>query len=146
MMKSTWMRAGVCSLVVLAMVAVLGGCAKKEKAAETTTTENTETAATAPAMAGTYNASMANGTASLMLNADMTASFSLKPMADQPAQVENGTWAKGAMDNQVAVTFSKSVADSTMSMTLNFEATGDTLALTNGETVGMAGLKMMKQQ
>lgn len=143
MMKSTWMRAGVCSLVVLAMVAVLGGCAKKEKAAETTTTENT---ATAPAAAGTYSASMANGTASLMLNADMTASFSLKPMADQPAQVENGSWAKGAADNQVAVTFSKSVADSTMSMTLNFEATGDTLTLTNGETVGMAGLKMMKQQ
>jgi hypothetical protein len=32
-----------------------------------------------------------------------------------------------------------------MSMTLNFTATGDTLALTNGATVGMSGLKLVKQ-
>jgi hypothetical protein len=148
MTKSTWMRLGVCSLAVIAMVALLEGCAKKEKAASTeTTTENTETAATAStAMAGTYSATMANGMASLMLNADMTASLSMKPMAEAPAQVENGTWANGAAANEVAVTFSKSPTDSTMSMTLNFSATADTLTLTNGETVGLAGLKLVKQQ
>jgi len=149
MMKSTWMRWGVCSLCVLAMIALLGGCSKKEKAQTETTTENTETGMatqTAPAMAGTYSANMANGTASLMLNPDMTASFSMKPMADAPAQVENGTWAAGSMANTVDVTFSKSVNDSTMSMTLNFSANADTLALTNGETVGLAGLKLTKQQ
>jgi hypothetical protein len=32
-----------------------------------------------------------------------------------------------------------------MSMTLNFAAMGDTLALTNGESVGLAGLKLAKQ-
>lgn len=150
MTKSNWMRLGVCSLAVIAMVALLEGCAKKEKAASTeTTTENTETgsAATAnTAMAGTYSATMANGTASLMLNADMTAALSMKPMAEAPAQVENGTWANGAAANEVAVTFSKSPMDSTMSMTLNFSATGDTLMLTNGDAVGMGGLKLVKQQ
>jgi hypothetical protein len=146
MMKSTWMRWGVCSLCVLAMIALLGGCSKKDKAQTETTTENTGTATeTAPAMAGTYSATMANGTASLMLNTDMTAAFSMKPMADAPAQVENGTWAAGSMAGTVDVTFSKSVNDSTMSMTLNFAANVDTLALTNGETVGLAGLKLVKQ-
>lgn len=146
-MKSTWMRWGVCMLAVIAMIAVLGGCAKKEKAAETETTETTETAATetqAPAMAGTYSASMANGTASLMLNPDMTASFSMQPMANAPAQVENGTWANGAAMNTVDVTFSKAVNDTTMSMVLNFAANGDSLSLTNGDTVGLAGLVLVK--
>jgi hypothetical protein len=146
MMKSTWMRWGVCSLCVLAMIALLGGCSKKDKAQTETTTENTETATeTAPAMAGTYSATMVDGTASLMLNTDMTAAFSMKPMADAPAQVENGTWAAGSMAGTVDVTFSKAVNDSTMSMTLNFAANADTLALTNGETVGLAGLKLVKQ-
>lgn len=144
-MKSTWMRLGVCMLAAVAMVAMLEGCSKKK--APETTTENTETTppATNTAMAGTYSATMANGTSSLMLNPDMTASFSMKPMADAPAQVENGTWANGAAPNTVDVTFSKSPMDSTMSMTLNFSAMGDTLMLTNGETVGMAGLKLVKQ-
>jgi PBP1b-binding outer membrane lipoprotein LpoB len=147
MMKSTWTRWGVCMLAVIAMIALLGGCAKKEKASETETTETTETAHTdtqAPAMAGTYTASMANGTASLMLNPDMTASFSMQPMADAPAQVENGTWVAGSMPNSVDVTFSRAVNDSTMSMTLNFAASGDSLALTNGESVGLTGLVLMK--
>jgi hypothetical protein len=148
MMKSTWMRLGVCMLAAVAMIAMLEGCSKKEKAAtETTTTENTETTppATNTAAAGTYTAALANGTTSLMLNTDMSASLSLQPVAGAPAQVENGTWANGATPNDVAVTFSKSPMDSTMSMTLNFTANGDTLALTNGETVGMAGLKLVKQ-
>ena len=147
MMKSTWMRLGVCMLAAVAMIAMLEGCAKKEKAAETTTTENTESApATAnTAAAGTYTAALANGTTSLMLNADMSASLSLQPVAGAPAQVENGTWANGATANDVAVTFSKSPMDTTMSMTLNFAANADTLALTNGETVGLAGLKLVKQ-
>jgi hypothetical protein len=148
MTKSTWMRLGVCMLAAVAMVAMLEGCSKK-KAAETTTTENTQTSTPATtgntAMAGTYSATMANGTSSLMLNTDMTASFSMKPTAEAPAQVENGTWANGAAPNTVDVTFSKSPMDSTMSMTLNFTATGDTLALTNGDTVGMSGLKLVKQ-
>jgi len=147
-MKSTWMRLGVCMLAAVAMIAMLEGCSKKKAATETTTTENTETTPPAAntAAAGTYTAALANGTTSLMLNADMSASLSLQPVAGAPAQVENGTWANGAMANEVAVTFSKSPMDSTMSMTLNFTATGDTLALTNGETVGMAGLKLVKQQ
>jgi len=149
MTKSTWVRLGVCTLAVVAMVAVLEGCAKKEKASTETTTENTATetpAATAnTAMAGTYSASMANGTSSLMLNADMTASLSMQPVAGAPAQVENGTWANGSAPNTVDVTFSKSPADSTMSLTLNFSAMGDTLALTNGDAVGMSGLKLVKQ-
>lgn len=147
MMKSTWMRWGVCALSVLAMIALLGGCAKKDAGETTeTTTETTEsTAPTAPAMAGTYTTSMANGTASLMLNADMTASFSMQPMADAPANVENGTWANAAAANAVDVTFSKAMGDSTMSMTLNFAASGDSLALTNGESVGLSGLVLMKQ-
>lgn len=146
MMKSTWMRLGVCMLAAVAMIAMLEGCSKK-KAATETTTENTETTppATNMAAAGTYTAALANGTTSLMLNTDMSASLSLQPMAGAPAQVENGTWANGATANDVAVTFSKSPMDSTMSMTLNFSAMGDTLALTNGETVGMAGLKLVKQ-
>ena len=144
MMKSTWMRFVLCTVVVLAMIALLGGCSKKEKEATTETTETTETAeTTTPAMAGTYSATMASGTASLMLNADNTASFSMQPMENAPAQVENGTWmASGA---GVDVTFSRAVADTTMSMTLNFAAMGDTLALTNGESVGLAGLKLHKQ-
>ena len=147
MTKSTWMRLGVCMLAAVAMIAMLEGCAKKEKAAETTTTENTETTPPAAntAAAGTYTAAMANGTTSLMLNTDMSASLSLQPVAGAPAQVENGTWANGATANDVAVTFSMSPADSTMSLTLNFTAMGDTLALTNGDAVGMAGLKLVKQ-
>ena len=147
MTKSTWMRLGVCMLAAVAMIAMLEGCAKKEKAAETTTTENTETTppAASTAAAGTYTAAMANGTTSLMLNTDMSASLSLQPVAGAPAQVENGTWANGATANDVAVTFSKSPVDTTMSLTLNFTATGDTLALTNGDAVGMAGLKLVKQ-
>lgn len=145
-MKSTWMRLGVCMLAAVAMIAMLEGCHKKEKAAETATTETESAPATAnTAAAGTYTATLANGTTSLMLNADMSASLSLQPTAEAPAQVENGTWANGATANDVAVTFSKSPMDTTMSMTLNFTATGDTLALTNGETVGMAGLKLVKQ-
>lgn len=148
MMKSTWMRLGVCMLAAVAMIAMLEGCAKKEKAAETTTTENTEsTPATMDntAAAGTYTASMANGTTSLMLNTDMSASLSLQPVAGAPAQVENGTWANGAAPSTVDVTFSKSPMDTTMSLTLNFSAMGDTLMLTNGATVGMDGLKLVKQ-
>jgi hypothetical protein len=147
MMKSTWTRLGVCMLAAVAMVAMLEGCAKK-KAAETTTEKTQSAPATTgnAAMAGTYTAAMANGTSSLMLNTDMTASFSMKPTAEAPAQVENGTWANGAAPNTVDVTFSKSPMDSTMSMTLNFTATADTLMLTNGDTVGMAGLKLVKQQ
>jgi len=147
MTKSTWMRLGVCMLAAVAMIAMLEGCAKKEKAAETTTTENTETTppAASTAAAGTYTAAMANGTTSLMLNTDMSASLSLQPVAGAPAQVENGTWANGATANDVAVTFSKSPVDTTMSLTLNFTAMGDTLALTNGDAVGMAGLKLVKQ-
>jgi len=147
MTKSTWMRLGVCMLAAVAKNAMLEGCAKKEKAAETTTTENTETTPPAAntAAAGTYTAAMANGTTSLMLNTDMSASLSLQPVAGAPAQVENGTWANGATANDVAVTFSKSPVDTTMSLTLNFTATGDTLALTNGDAVGMAGLKLVKQ-
>jgi len=147
MTKSTWMRLGVCTLTVIAMVAMLEGCHKKEKVSTETTTENTGGTSTSnTAMAGTYSATMANGMTSLMLNADMTASLSMKPMAEAPAQVENGTWAAGATPNEVAVTFSKSPTDSAMSMTLNFSAMGDTLMLTNGETVGMAGLKLVKQK
>ena len=147
MTKSTWMRLGVCMLAAVAMIAMLEGCAKKEKAVETTTTENTETTppAASTAAAGTYTAAMANGTTSLMLNTDMSASLSLQPVAGAPAQVENGTWANGATANDVAVTFSKSPVDTTMSLTLNFTAMGDTLALTNGDAVGMAGLKLVKQ-
>jgi len=147
MTKSTWMRLGVCMLAAVAMIAMLEGCAKKEKAAETTTTENTETTPPAAntAAAGPYTAALANGTTSLMLNTDMSASLSLQPVAGAPAQVENGTWANGATANDVAVTFSKSPVDTTMSLTLNFTATGDTLALTNGDAVGMAGLKLVKQ-
>ena len=147
MTKSTWMRLGVCMLAAVAMIAMLEGCAKKEKAAETTTTENTETTppAASTAAAGTYTAAMANGTTSLMLNTDMSASLSLQPVAGAPAQVETGTWANGATASDVAVTFSKSPVDTTMSLTLNFTAMGDTLALTNGDAVGMAGLKLVKQ-
>jgi len=147
MTKSTWMRLGVCMLAAVAMIAMLEGCAKNEKAAETTTTENTETTPPAAntAAAGTYTAALANGTTSLMLNTDMSASLSLQPVAGAPAQVENGTWANGATANDVAVTFSKSPVDTTMSLTLNFTAMGDTLALTNGDAVGMAGLKLVKQ-
>src|SRR6187397_2004503 len=146
MTKSSWMRLGVCMLAAVAMIAMLEGCAKKEKAAETPTTENTESTPETmanTAAAGTYTAAMANGTTSLMLNTDMSASFSLQPVAGAPAQVENGTWANGATANDVAVTFSKSPVDTTMSLTLNFTATGDTLALTNGDAVGMAGLKLV---
>jgi hypothetical protein len=147
MTKSTWMRLGVCLLAAVAMVAMLEGCSKKKAAETTTTTTETTPATTAnTAMVGTYTATMANGTSSLMLNADMTASFSMSPMANAPAQVENGTWANGAAPNTVDVTFSKSPMDSTMSMTLNFTANADTLMLTNGDTVGMSGLKLVKQQ
>ncbi|HET6350321.1 MAG TPA: hypothetical protein VFH88_14695 [Candidatus Krumholzibacteria bacterium] len=148
MTKSTWMRWGLCTLTVVAMLALLGGCAKKEKAA-TENTQSTETSSTetsSPAMAGTYSAAMAGGTTSLMLNDDMSASFSMQAAEDQPAQVENGSWAAGSMPNTVDVTLSKAMADTTMSMTLNFMASGDTLALTNGDMVGMSGLKLMKQQ
>jgi len=145
MMKSTWMRWGVCTLAMLAMIALLGGCSKKDKTETTETTETEMPVTETPAMAGTYSTTMANGTASLMLNADMTASFSMKPMADQPAQIENGTWVAGSMPNSVDVTFSKTVNDSTMSMTLNFAAQGDSLAVTNGETVGLQGLVLVKE-
>jgi hypothetical protein len=145
MTKSTWMRWGVCTLAVIAMIALLGGCSKKESAQteETATEEMATETTTAPAAAGTYSAPMANGTASLMLNADMTASLSMQPMENAPAVVENGTWT--SMGSTVDVTFSKTVNDSTMSTTLNFSASGDSLSLTNGDAVGIPGLVLMKQ-
>ena len=148
MTKSTWMRWGVCALAVMAMVALLGGCAKKTEKTESAPAAAKKTATGGVmdmSVAGTYNATMANGTSSLMLNSDMTASLSMKASETAPAQVENGTWANGAAAGQVAVTFAKSPSDSTQSMTLNFMAAGDTLTLTNGDAVGLAGLKLVKQ-
>jgi len=136
--KSAWMRWGMCSLVVLAMIAVLGGCSKKK--AETAATETM----TSP-MVGTYAADMAAGKVSLMLNADNTAMMSMQAMDNTPAAVKNGTWAAGASANLVDVTFTGEGADSAMSMTLNFAASGDTLSLTNGDAAGLGPVSLMKQ-
>lgn len=147
MMKSAWMRWIVCSAVAVMMIAVLGGCAKKEaeQAAETTTTETAETPATSP-MAGTYAVDSPAGKITLTLNADNTAVMSMQPLAaDAPAQVQNGTWAAGATPEAVDVTFTTQMGDSTMSMVLNFAATGDVLNLTNGDAVGMPGLSLHKE-
>jgi hypothetical protein len=140
--KSAWMRWGVCALTVVATIAVLGGCAKKEDEHAETTETTTETM-TSP-MAGTYAADAETGRATLTLNADNTAMMSMQPMdATQPASVMNGTWAEvaGAVD----VTFQHQMGDSTMSMTLNFAASGDTLRLTNAETAGVAPMSLVKQ-
>lgn len=152
MMKSTWMRLSICMLSAIAMIVVLGGCAKKESASNDTATENMDTAhshdhgaMSGSSMAGTFSSPLANGTASLMLNEDMTAAFSLQPMQNAPAQVENGTWGPGEMENMVDVTFTKEVEDSMMAMTLSFEAAGDTLMLTNGDMVGLGGLVLVRQ-
>jgi hypothetical protein len=142
--KSAWVRWGVCALVVLAMIAVLGGCAKKEaEQAETTgeTTEMTETMASP--MAGTYSADVAAGKATLTLNADNSAMMSMQPMDATPASVMNGTWAEAA--GAVDVTFQTQMGDSTVSMMLNFAASGDTLTLTNGEAAGLGAVSLVKQ-
>jgi len=149
MMKSSWMRLSICMLCAIAMIAVLGGCAKKEKAqtenaAESTEAEHSHDMGHDMSMAGTYSTPLANGTATLMLNDDMTATFSLQPMENAPAQTENGTWAEGDM-HSVDVTFTKEVEDSTMSMTLNFAANGDSLTLTNGDVVGLGGMVLVRQ-
>jgi ABC-type uncharacterized transport system auxiliary subunit len=145
-MKSATMRWVLSSLVVLAMIAVLGGCAKKE-AEQAQTTETTETTpeTMASPMAGTYAAEMPTGTVTLTLNADNTAVLSMQPMGEVPASVENGTWAAGMGVNAVDVTFQKQMGDSTVSMTMNFAASGDSLNLSNAEAAGVGALTLIKQ-
>jgi hypothetical protein len=95
-------------------------------------------------MVGTYSADVAAGKATLTLNADMTAMMSMQPTdVTQPASVMNGNWAEGM--SAVDVTFQTQMGDSTMSMTLNFAASGDTLSLTNGEAAGMGAVSLVKQ-
>jgi type IV pilus biogenesis protein CpaD/CtpE len=144
-MKSAIVRWGVCAVVVLAMLAMLGGCAKKEAEQAETAAETTETAEPmASPMVGTYSADVAAGKATLTLNADMTAMMSMQPTdVTQPASVMNGNWAEGM--SAVDVTFQTQMGDSTMSMTLNFAASGDTLSLTNGEAAGMGAVSLVKQ-
>jgi len=146
-MKSA-MRWALCLLVVLAMIAVLGGCAKKEaQQTETTAETTTETATETPAspMAGTYSVEMATGKVTLTLNADMTAVMSMQPVGDMPASVQNGTWAAGATPEAVDVTFSAQMGDSMATMTLNFAAMGEQLNLTNGEAMGLGAVSLTKE-
>jgi hypothetical protein len=146
MMKSACMRWLVCSVVAVMMIAVLGGCAKKEAEQASETTEAvTETPAASP-MAGTYTVDSPAGKITLTLNADNTAVMSMQPLTpDAPAQVQNGTWVAGATPEAVDVTFTQQMGDSTMSMVLNFAGAGDMLNLTNGDAVGMPGLSLHKE-
>jgi hypothetical protein len=152
-MTLRWRTAGVCALTVLAMLALLGGCGKKaEEQAETTTEEVPAAETQVSPMAGTYAAEMTAVDASarkvtLTLNADNTAMMSTDLMNDQPAMVENGTWAMGAGANMVDVTFQKQMGDVPTTVTLNFMASGDTLSLTNAEAAGFgtAGVMLVKQ-
>src|SRR5512139_2302562 len=85
-MTLRWRTVGVCTLTVLAMLTLLGGCSKKAEQAETTTEE-------------------------------VPAAESASPMA--------GT---------------------TMTVMLNFAATGDTLSMTNAAAAGFgASVTMIKQ-
>ena len=148
-MTLRWRTVGVCALTV-AMLTLLGGCGKKAEQAETTTEE--VPAGSVSPMAGTYTADLmaadaATHTVTLTLNADNTAVMSMDMGAEQPAMVENGTWAAGAGADLVDVSFQKAVADTTVTVTLNFAAMGDTLTMTNAQAAGFgaAGVKMVKQ-
>ena len=127
--------AAVSVLVVVAMLALLGGCGKKAEQAETKTEE--APAAMSSPMAGTYSVDLATADAAVTqkltvtLNADNTAMMSMA-MAGQPAMgVESGTWAMGAGANMVDVSFSKQVGDSTLTFVFSFAASGDSLTATN---------------
>ena len=147
-MTLRWRTVAVCTLTVLAMLTLLGGCSKKAEQAETTTEE--VPAAGSP-MAGTYAADLmaadaATHRVTLTLNADNTAMMSMDMGADQPAIVENGTWVAGAGANLVDVSFQKASGDSTMTVTLNFAAMGDTLSMTNAAAAGFGpSVTMVKQ-
>ena len=149
-MTLRWRTVAVCTLTVLAMLTLLGGCSKKAEQAETTT-EEVPAAESASPMAGTYAADLmaadaATHRVTLTLNADNTAVMSMDMGAGQPAMVENGTWAMGAGANLVDVSFQKAMADTTMTVMLNFAATGDTLSMTNAAAAGFgASVTMIKQ-
>jgi hypothetical protein len=134
-MTLRWRTAAVSALVVVAMLALLGGCGKKAEQAETKTEE--APAAMSSPMAGTYSVDLTGADAAmtqkltLTLNADNTALMSMA-MAGQPAMgVENGTWAMGAGANMVDVSFPKQVGDSTVTFVFSFAASGDSLTVTN---------------
>ena len=149
-MTLRWRTVGVCALTVLAMLTLLGGCSKKAEQAETTT-EEVPAAESVSQMAGTYTADLmaadaATHKVTLTLNADNTAMMSMDMGADQPAMVENGTWAMGAGANLVDVSFQKAMGDTTMTVTLNFAAMGDTLSMTNAAAAGFgASVTMVKE-
>jgi hypothetical protein len=148
-MTLRWRTVGVCALTVLAMLTLLGGCSKKEQAE--TTTEEVPAAESVSPVAGTYMADLmaadaATHKVTLTLNADNTAMMSMDMGAGQPAMVENGTWAVGAGANLVDVSFQKAMADSSVTVTLNFAAAGDTLSMTNAAAAGFGpSVTMIKQ-
>jgi hypothetical protein len=128
------------------MIAQLGGCSKKEKAAENTET-TTETAArdSGPVDGRTYTASMANGTASLMLNPDHDGFVQHEADGDHRRKSRTGTLGERHMPNSVDVHLLEDGQRFAMSMTLNFAAHGDSLAVTNGENVGLQGLVLINR-
>ena len=136
-MTLRWRTLGVCTLTVLAMLALLGGCSKKAEQTETTTEE--VPVAVSP-MAGTYTADLmaadATQKVTLTLNADNTAVMSVAMSSDQPGMVKNGTWAMGAGPNAVDVSIPEQMGDSTITLTMNFAASGDTLTMTHTEVAG----------
>jgi uncharacterized lipoprotein NlpE involved in copper resistance len=152
-MSKKWM--GLCSMAVVFMLVAAGGCAKKEEAAQQEAVEEVdttpaETSATLSA-AGMYMAQMPAADTPgrmimLTLNPDNTASMSVDFMNEQPAIVENGTWAMNAMSNGVDLTLQRDVSGTMVSSTMSFAMMGDTLSLNNPVDAGYGdmGLKLVK--
>lgn len=151
-MLKKWMMGLSLMAIVMMMLVVVSGCAKKDEAAEGEVVEEvdvTEEVVT-PAAVGTYMAmapaaDAPNRTIMLTLNADNTASMSVDFMNGSPAVVENGTWAMNAT-NGVDLTLQRDVSGTMVSSTMSFAAVGDTLSLANSVEAGYGdmGVKLVK--
>jgi uncharacterized lipoprotein NlpE involved in copper resistance len=158
-MSKKWI--GPCSIAVLATVLVVG-CSKKEaeQAAENVADQAEGLAQEAAeqvgeaggSVAGTYSATLSAADTPgrkvmLVLNADNTASMSVDYMNDQPALVENGTWAWNPTASAVDLALSRDVAGAAVSMNLSFAMSGDTLRMNNPAEAGFGteGMALVKE-
>jgi uncharacterized lipoprotein NlpE involved in copper resistance len=143
-------------MAVVFMLVAVGGCAKKEaeEAAEAEATdevmEEVAQEVGLPAV-GTYTAQLPSAdspgrTITLALNADNTATMSVDMMNNQPAMVENGSWAWNATSSMVDLTIQREVSGAMVSSMMSFALSGDTLSLSNPADAGYGdmGVKLVK--
>jgi uncharacterized lipoprotein NlpE involved in copper resistance len=130
-------------MAVAFMLVAVGGCAKKEaeEAAETeAVAEEIAQEVGVPAV-GMYVAQLPSPdspgrTVTLMLNADNSATMSVEMMNNQPAVVENGSWAWNSTASTVDLTIQRDVSGTMVSSMMSFSLSGDSLSLNNPVDAG----------